>query len=89
MAIKRIAKHILIPPNEIGNLNEDIALLISDDRVGVIWRSENGSLLFLPLAAVLEAYSRIERNQPFGKLNEIMSPEIGVIQFAAKSWTGS
>lgn len=85
--MKRIARHVLIPPNKIDSLNEDIALLISSERVGVVWQSEGGRLLFMPLTAILEAYGRMERNQPFGKLNEIVSPEIGVMEFAAKSWT--
>lgn len=84
--IRRMARHVLIPTRNLLSLGDDIAVIISNERIGIMWQNENCNLCFIPLAAIFEVFQRIERNQPLGKLNQLATPNLGAIRLSAKSW---
>jgi hypothetical protein len=84
--IRRMTRHVLIPIHEIQNIGDDTALIISNDRIGIVWQDENYDLRLIPLTAIFEVIQRIEKNQPFGRLDELATPDIGAIRLSAKSW---
>jgi hypothetical protein len=83
---KKVGRSFLVAPGKLVNSDDGILLIISKNRIGVLWRDENLQLRFIPMTAIFEAYSRIERNQPFGKINEIVGTN-SQVSITARSWT--
>ena len=85
--LRRAAKVFLIKSPGPRDFEQGALLLVSKDRTGLVWSSSDGDLRFVPIGAIFEAFARIERNQPFGKLNEVFEGEY--LSIEARSWTPS
>ena len=59
-----IAKRVLVSPQKVQNLNEDLLFVISEERVGFISRSDGGDLKFTSVVPLFEAYERLNTSVP-------------------------
>ena len=55
----------LIRPQRL-KVNDGLCLLVSNERLGIVWASRTKKLSFLPLAALFEAKERLEKASPLG-----------------------
>lgn len=62
---ERVRSWFLIQPQKL-QVSDGICLLVSEERMGILWVSSKKRLSFLPLAAILEAYERFDREFPLG-----------------------
>lgn len=81
-----VAKWTLVHPSDPAELDGGVFLMASKDFVGLLWRSESGTLQSLPIAPLLDLYLRAERNLPFGKLNELGNGWTDDFTFIGRSW---
>ncbi len=59
-----IAKRVLVNPQKVQNLKDDMLFVISEKRVGFVSRSDDGDLKFTSVVPLLEAYERLNASVP-------------------------
>jgi hypothetical protein len=62
--MKFVAKRVLVNPQDIQNLKDDLLFIISEKRVGFISPSEGGKLMFTSVVPFLAAYERLSASVP-------------------------
>jgi len=69
--LRRILKMFLINPLDYHRLSYDLGVILSPDRVGIIWLSKDEKLSFISFSALLELYRNVERSLPPWKFSDI------------------
>ena len=62
--MKFIAKRVLVNPQNVQNLKDDLLFVISEKRIGVISPSDGGKLQFTSVVPLFEAYARLNTSVP-------------------------
>jgi hypothetical protein len=74
--MKFMAKRILVNPQDIQNLKDDLLFVISEGRIGLISPSDSGRVKFTSVVPLLAAYERLSASVPV-TLDDIGDFEIG------------
>ena len=70
--MKRFGSFFLINPANPGRLQDDIGLVVSQQRTGIVWIGKERKLSFIPLPVLLEAYQSAESKLPFESISELV-----------------
>lgn len=68
---RRIFKFFAVDPQDKRAVRDDICLLISPSRVGIVFASEGEDPSFITADSLMRLAGRVERSLPFGKLSAI------------------
>jgi len=74
---QRVFKFFLVDSEDKAAVGNDVCLLVSPGRVGLVWASSEESPSFMSADSLFELAGRIESNLPFGKFSAI-SDSMGV-----------
>jgi hypothetical protein len=83
--LKAIARFLVISPEGVSNQANDVAFIVSDQYVGIVWEDKTNHLKYLPANDMFQMYERIEASLPFGKIGNLSLGNH--TSFSVRSWT--